>query len=112
MSFASSCPNGLPRFPRSAGHVETEVKLEVKFEESTQAIEDCLLNWTCSGLLCPGDLPHVSICPTICSDRRRKKPIGNGVMEEKKIPSAESGHTLVSGQVMEANQGSPASCSG
>src|SRR2546423_15521751 len=65
MSFESSCPKGLPRFP------ETEDGLEVKFEESTQAIEDCLLYWMCCGLLCPGDPPHVSICPTICSGHRR-----------------------------------------
>jgi hypothetical protein len=48
----------------------------------------------CSELLCPGDQPHVSICPTICSGHRRKKPIGSGAMEEKKIPCVESEATL------------------
>lgn len=61
MSFESSCPKGLPRF--QSPHVETEDKLEVKFEESAQVTENCLLYWVCSGLLCPDDPPHVSNLP-------------------------------------------------
>jgi hypothetical protein len=105
MSFKSSCPKGCLIFQGLRGTSQLEDKLEVKFKQLIQATEDYLLNWMCSGLLCPGDQPHVSICPTICSDHRRKKPIGSGAIGgEKNSMCLNRGQPRKAVQVMEAQE--------